>query len=247
MGADVAGRYTLPTAKTAVQTTRGPRGPINIEHSKQLNLPLSGGRNTGGLDETGKAMLPYIQEGFKRKTRRTPFFPIGAKNVPKGLTNPGTNRGLPYSGPHLTAEEGLKRLVPLRKGKFTEPTWYQDPRTGELFQYHYGEGALARGFYKRGKNNVDIPQYAKRAADEFNPNKIGARTPTKEGIMNTSPGKSYMEKLGDLRLLEQRTNRRNFLEDATRREYSKIQANEAPSKNFQKMLEELAELNRLLD
>lgn len=140
VGADVAGRYTLPTAKTAVQTTRGPRGPINIEHSKQLNLPLSGGRNTGGLDETGKAMLPYIQEGFKRKTR-----------------------------------------------------------------------------------------------------------PTKDGIMNTSPGKSYMEKLGDLRLLEQRTNRRNFLEDATRREYSKIQANEAPSKNFQKMLEELAELNRLLD
>lgn len=68
VGADLAGRYTLPTAKTAVQTARNPRVPINIEHSKQLNLPLSGARNTGGLDETGKAMLPYIQESLKRKT-----------------------------------------------------------------------------------------------------------------------------------------------------------------------------------
>ena len=81
VGADVAGRYTLPTAKTAVQTTRGPRGPINIEHSKQLNLPLSGGRNTGGLDETGKAMLPYIQESLKRKTL-PPLTNIGRRTRP---------------------------------------------------------------------------------------------------------------------------------------------------------------------
>ena len=85
VGADAVGRYTLPTAKTAVQTTRGPRGPINIEHSKQLNLPLSGGRNTGGLDETGKAMLPYIQESLKRKTL-PPLTNIGRRTRP---TNTG--------------------------------------------------------------------------------------------------------------------------------------------------------------
>tara|TARA_R110001632_G_scaffold192124_1_gene312931 strand:- start:50 stop:1093 length:1044 start_codon:yes stop_codon:yes gene_type:complete len=176
-----------------------------------------------------------------------PYYAIGSKNVPEALTKATTNRGRPYPGPTRSAKEGLESLIPLRKtGKQVEATWYQDPRTGELFQYHYGGGALARGFYKRGANAKDTPKYARKAQEEFNPNTIGARTSADEGIMNTSPGKSYMDELGDLRVLEQQTNRRNFLRESVGRDESLIRANEAPSKNFSKNLEELQRLEELL-
>jgi hypothetical protein len=178
---------------------------------------------------------------------RDPYYSIESKNVPEAFTKATTNRGRPYPGPTRSAKEGLESLIPLRKtGKQVEATWYQDPRTGELFQYHYGSGALARGFYKRGANAKDTPKYARKAQEEFNPNTIGARTSADEGIMNTSSGKSYMEELGDLRELERINKRRNFLQTKTRYDQSLIKANEAPSKDFSKNLEELQRLEELL-
>jgi hypothetical protein len=61
VGRDMVGRAPLPVSKTPVQTARGPRGPINVEQPRQLPLPLKGGRNTGGLSETDKAMLDFIK------------------------------------------------------------------------------------------------------------------------------------------------------------------------------------------
>jgi hypothetical protein len=71
VGKDMVGRAPLPVSKTPVQTARGPRGPINVDSSKQLPLPLKGGRNTGGLSETDKAMIDFIKPtviGNKRFT-----------------------------------------------------------------------------------------------------------------------------------------------------------------------------------
>jgi len=72
---------------------------------------------------------------------------------------------------------------------------------------------------------------------QMNPNK---------GIMNTSSGKSYMEGVASQRLLEQQTNRRNFLRQSVGRDQSLIKANEAPSANYLKDLEELQRLEQLL-
>ncbi len=64
VGTDVAGRVPLPTAKAPVMTTRGPRGPTNIDSPKQMPLPLSGGRSTGGISATERAQLPQTGGGI---------------------------------------------------------------------------------------------------------------------------------------------------------------------------------------
>ena len=87
---------------------------------------------------------------------------------------------------------------------------------------------------------------------QMNPNKVlippltrtGRRS--KEGLMNTSPGKNYMEGVAAKRLLEQQTNRRNFLRQNVMRDQSSIKANEAPSAEYFKNLEELQRLEELL-
>ena len=240
VGSDAMGRAPLPVSKAPVQTARGPRGPINVEQPRQLPLRLAGGRNTCGVSETDKAMIDFIKPTVKSDLNRLrsegPFYPLKAKNVPEALTKATLNRGRPYPGPHLTAQEGSKKLVPLRKtGKAREASWYQDPKTGDLYQYHYGTGSLARGFYKRGANAQDTPKYARRAQQEFN-------KPKPEGIMNTPPARSQMEQVGAAKRLEQQTNRQKFLEDAIRLDQSKIKAGEAPSKDYNRLLEEYSRL-----
>ena len=125
VGNDAMGRAPLPVSRAPVQTARGPRGPINIEQPTQLPLPLRGGRNTGGVSETDRAMIDFIK--------------------PKG-------------------------------------------------------------------------------------------------IMNSPPAKSQMEKVGAAKRTEQLANRQKFLEDAIRLNRSKIAANEAPSKDYNKLLEEYSRL-----
>ena len=69
-----------------------------------------------------------------------------------------------------------------------------------------------------------------------------------EGIMNTSPGKSYMEELGDLRVLEQQTNRKNILQNRVATKQAQQDAGElVDMKVFFKEQAELAELTKLLD
>lgn len=63
VGTDMSRMLTPPLTKIGKKATtrRGPRGPINIDSSKQIPLPLRGGRNTGGLSDTDKAMLEFIK------------------------------------------------------------------------------------------------------------------------------------------------------------------------------------------
>ena len=69
-----------------------------------------------------------------------------------------------------------------------------------------------------------------------------------EGIMNTSPGKSYMDELGDLRVLEQQTNRKNILQNRVATKQAQQDAGElVDMKVFFKEQAELAELTKLLD
>tara|TARA_R110002020_G_scaffold378935_1_gene589955 strand:- start:762 stop:1487 length:726 start_codon:yes stop_codon:yes gene_type:complete len=129
VGADVVGRNPLPKIKDPVVTKQGPRGPINIDSPNQMPLPLSGGRNTGGISATERAQLPS-----------------------SGIPSTSTGRGT----------------------------------------------------------------------------------------------KSYMDNVRQTKLTEQQTNRLKFLEDELRIDQAKINAGEAPSKNFNKMLEEAARLRQLL-
>ena len=69
-----------------------------------------------------------------------------------------------------------------------------------------------------------------------------------KGIMNTSPGKSYMDELGDLRVLEQQTNRKNVLQNRVATKQAQQDAGElVDMKVFFKEQAELAELTKLLD
>ena len=71
----------------------------------------------------------------------------------------------------------------------------------------------------------------------------------RRGIPSTTTGrstKSYMDNVRKTKLTEQQTNRLKFLEDELRIDQAKINAGEAPSKNFNKMLEEAARLRQLL-
>ena len=60
VGADVVGRYALPTAKSPIVTKQGPRGPINIESpmGPPRPAPPKGTRNTGGISDAERAQLP---------------------------------------------------------------------------------------------------------------------------------------------------------------------------------------------
>ena len=63
-----------------------------------------------------------------------------------------------------------------------------------------------------------------------------------KGIMNTPPARSQMEQVGAAKRTEQLANRQKFLEDAIRLNRSKIAANEAPSKDYNRLLEEYSRL-----
>ena len=79
-----------PLTKTGRQLTtkRGPRGPINIEQPTQLPLPLRGGRNTGGVSETDKAMIDFIKPKgiMNTPSARSTVGKVKSTNT-KGLTN----------------------------------------------------------------------------------------------------------------------------------------------------------------
>ena len=111
----------------------------------------------------------------------------------------------------------------------------------------------------RGNTNIDVPQQRQLPLENARntgglntteqaaiKSQIGAKTSADEGIMNTPRGKSYMEELGDVRELERMNKRRNFLLTKTRYDESLIKANEAPSRDFNKNLEELQRLEELL-
>ena len=103
----------------------------------------------------------------------------------------------------------------------------------------------------RGNTNIDVPQ--QRQLPLGNARNTGgisdaeqAAIRGQQGIMNTPRGKTYLEEIGPARELERMNKRRNFLLTKTRYDESLIKANETPSKDFSKNLEELKRLEELL-
>jgi len=178
---DQVGRAPLPVSKAPVQTARGPRGPINIEQPRQLPLRLGGGRNTGGVSETDKAMIDWMLPKTTGKYR--------VKEIDKVKWN--------------------KDQLPRKSDRILQRRPANAEEVGII------EDLTKKGFY----------------------NKSGSK-----GIMNSPPAKSQMEKVGAAKRTEQLTNRRKFLEDAIRLNRSKIAANEAPSKDYNRLLEEYSRL-----
>ena len=107
----------------------------------------------------------------------------------------------------------------------------------------------------RGPINIESPMGPPRPAPPKRTRNTGgisaaerAQLPSR-GIPSTTTGrstKSYMDNVRQTKLTEQQTNRLKFLEDELRIDQAKINAGEAPSKNFNKMLEEAARLRQLL-
>ena len=166
---DVAGRVPLPKIKDPVVTKQGPRGPINIDSPKQMPLPLSGGRNTGGISATERAQLP--QTGG-------------------GITATKTARG---------DKEFLDKIMPSVRKDITE---------------------------EASKTNIKGVRFSRKEWEDM----------LEETATTGKATKSYMDKVKSLKSLE----------DKLRIEQAKINAGEAPSKNFTKMLEEAARLRALL-
>jgi len=112
-----------------------------------------------------------------------------------------------------------------------------------------GQRTTNRG--PRGNTNIDVPQ--QRQLPLGNARNTGgisdaeqAAIRSQQGIMNTPRGKTYLEEIGPARELERMNKRRNFLLTKTRYDESLIKANETPSKDFSKNLEELKRLEELL-
>ena len=129
--------------------------------------------NIKALKQVASIGLRPPSKGAARQVSRQPYYPKEAKNIPEGLTRASkTFSGRPYSGPTRSVEEGLGSLIPVRKNLLKgsrEHKWYIDPKTGELFEYNYGSGAWARGFYKRGAQSQNTPAYARKAREDFIP------------------------------------------------------------------------------
>ena len=124
----------------------------------------------------------YVQAGTDevslpaRQVSRQPYYPKEAKNIPDYLTSKS------YPGPTRSVEEGLGSLIPVRKNLpkgSREHKWYIDPKTGKLFEYNYGSGVWARGFYKRGAQSQNTPAYARKAREDFL-RRGGVRTPQQQ-------------------------------------------------------------------
>ena len=99
-------------------------------------------------------------------------------------------------------------------------------------------------------NKDRYPKQSDRIANRrpANAEEVNIIKAQEKGIMDTSPGKSYMDELGDLRVLEQQTNRKNVLQNRVTTKQAQQDAGESVDmKEFFKEKAELSELTKLLD
>ena len=266
VGVDVAGRYALPKTKPSAVTKRGPRGPVNIDSPKQMPLPLSGGRNTGGISATERAQLPprpTTPSGTNQEVIKRSLIPPLGKGSKEWRDKFGA-KGV-YSPPHLTEKAGSKILTHIPrpstgKGRkdLGEP-WYINSKTGELYKFHYGSGALDRGFYNitgrktstygaPGRERSYVPNYVRDYLRKNTPT-----TPKSEGgIPSTTTGrgtKSYMDTVRKPKLTERQANRRRYIQQQIYTMESMRRQGEATKWDMAKLSrlqKELEALNKLL-
>ena len=190
-------------------------------------LPGSSGARVGS-DAIGRAPLPVSKAPVQ--TARGPRGPINIETpaVTPKAPPPGTRN---TGGVSETDKAMIDWMLPKTTGKYrAKPVdkvlWNKDqiPRKSDRI-------------LQRRPANAEEVEIIKDLAKKGFYDKSGSK-----GIMNTPPARSQMEKVGAAKRLEQQTNRQKFLEDSIRLDQSKIKAGEAPSKDYNRLLEEYSRL-----
>ena len=197
-------------------------------------LPGSSGARVG-TDVVGRAPMPVSKT------------PAPTVRGPRGNTNIDVPANPPSAPPPGTRNTGGLTTTDQAMIKAQQDQMLKPRGTGD-FMLPKNPRHRAKEVEKVIWNKDRFPKQSDRIANRrpANAEEVNMIKAQDEGIMNTSPGKSYMEELGDLRELERINKRRNFLQTKTRYDQSLIKANEAPSKDFSKNLEELQRLEELL-
>jgi len=190
-------------------------------------LPGSSGARVGS-DAIGRAPLPVSKAPVQ--TARGPRGPINIETpaVTPKAPPPGTRN---TGGVSETDKAMIDWMLPKTTGKYrAKPVdkvlWNKDqiPRKSDRI-------------LQRRPANAEEVEIIKDLTKKGFYDKSGSK-----GIMNTPPARSQMEKVGAAKRLEQQTNRQKFLEDSIRLDQSKIKAGEAPSKDYNRLLEEYSRL-----
>lgn len=181
-----------------------------------------------GKDMVGRAPLPVSKAPVQ--TARGPRGPINVeqpRQLPLRLGGGARNTG----GVSETDKAMIDWMLPKGTGKY---------RAKEVDKVKWNKDQLPRKsdriLQRRPANAEEVGIIEDLAKKGFY-NKSGSK-----GIMNSPPAKSQMEQVGAAKRAEQLANRQKFLEDALRLDRSKIAANEAPSKDYNKLLEEYSRL-----
>ena len=252
----LAGLGTAPVAVPA-WLSRFAAGPLNKAYgavggdmSKMIIPPLSKlGRRFRNQDtpssgarvgqDARREIIPPLTKTGQRTTNRGPR---GNTNIdvpanPPSAPPPGTRNtgGLTTTDQAMIKAQQDQMLKPRGTGDFMLP---KNPRH------------RAKEVEKVIWNKDRFPKQSDRIANRrpANAEEVNMIKAQDEGIMNTSPGKSYMEELGDLRRLEQQTNRKNILQNRVATKQAQQDLGELVDMEvFFKEQAELAELTKLLD
>ena len=144
----------------------------------------------------------------------------------------------------------IKNRPPLGSGSKAQQDQMLNPRGTGDFMLPKNPRHRAKEVEKVIWNKDRFPKQSDRIAKRrpANAEEVNMIKTQDEGIMNTSPGKSYMEELGDLRVLEQQTNRKNILQNRVATKQAQQDVGELVDMEvFFKEQAELAELTKLLD
>ena len=230
----VAGLGTAPVAVPA-WLSRFAAGPLNKAYGavggdmvdqalRNIGSKLPGRSGSGvGTDVVGRAPMPVSKT------------PAPTNRGPRGNTNIDAPANPPSAPPPGTRNTGGVNDTERAMLDFMIPKNARN-RAKEVERVIW--------------NKDRYPKQSDRIANRrpANAEEVNIIKAQEKGIMNTSPGKSYMDELGDLRVLEQQTNRKNVLKNRVTTKQAQQDAGElVDMKEFFKEKAELAELTKLLD
>ena len=201
------------------------------------NRPPLGSGSRVGTDVAGRNPMPQTKP------------PLSVVRGPRGNTNIDVPANPPSAPPPGTRNTGGLTTTDQAMIKAQQDQMLNPRRTGE-FMIPKNPRHRAREVEKVIWNKDRFPKQSDRIANRrpANAEEVNMIKAQDEGIMNTSPGKSYMEELGDLRRLEQQTNRKNILQNRVATKQAQQDLGELVDMEvFFKEQAELAELTKLLD
>lgn len=207
-------------------------------------LPGSSGARVGS-DAIGRAPLPVSKAPVQ--TARGPRGPINIETpaVTPKAPPPGTRNTGGLSETDKAMIDFIKpTAIGNRRNRPIKDEWLLSKsnrnRAKEVDKVKWNKDQIPNKsdrILQRRPANAEEVEIIKDLAKKGFYDKSGSK-----GIMNTSPARSQMEQVGAAKRTEQLANRQKFLEDAIRLNRSKIAANEAPSKDYNRLLEEYSRL-----